>query len=1283
MKRQLRRIALAFVAGMALFSASSAFADDAATMPVILELKTDIYNVIGPSNQFTIYLGSLSEQTEFYVETARSQEYVWVDPYYIGTDSDGDKAAIATAITCSVSETDNTIKIHGDASQINFLDIHGCYITNIDFKDKSKWSNLEVFDASHNYFAEIDLSNLDALYSVDLTDNQFVVGSKMKLGTYHPNLAMLQVGINDAVDPELELKNYPNLVYFSGRNNYGITHIDPTQNPYLVSLVLEVTNISSIDVSKNPYLNVLNISNTKITSIDLSHNLELEEFYASHEGSYNSDDRYKLTSIDVSHNTKLGWLDLSGNKLTSLDLTKNPNLQSIFLQRNLLSELDLSNCNKLAKVYLYNNLFTFATLPIPQYGWDYIYYRSPLPCNFKYKVGDTIDFSSSVIREPYTDSNGQLVTPVTDARVFTVGRLSYSDMIDPDSGFYTYADGKITFHQETTDSVYVRFSNSVFNDWDLDTQAFKVKTPETFDEPTVGFTFTPYSSMNGKEISFKLGLQPIATGVNYPATVTFNVDGEDVGTAEVNSGAMPGENNVSFTMPSTGGKVSVYVTDGFGVSNLAMDQIKIQTIDLSQAEDIANLSITNASLPSIDLSYNRGLVSLDLSNNLLNDLDLIPVRGDFEKWMLRNINLSNNHITSISVENSKHFTSLNLSHNWLTSFDLEYYGGLTSLDLSDNYLSGDLNVSALTNLRAINVRGNELTSVTGADWSKVREADLTDNYMGFSAIPAPAKLVAAESYAYLPQKNYRIIAGGASVNMSNQNVDGATVYKWFNADTKAEVTSGFTTENGVTRFDESLVGSTLYCEMSNPAYPASNETPLTTTNFVVREKPETLVASFTPAESGFISIGFAFATTGANAVYVDWSGDGSQYDEYIYDDVQTAIYRGGTAVAGKTAKVYTYGDAADVTKLFINNPGTETGSRIKLLDFDATPMTKAQAFDIHNAGLTDGSLRLPASKDLGELVFDGNAFENEVLKDADGNPFSPTGRSFLLNLANNKYKSFDIGDYPWAQYIYIDDNQIESVKMPETSNDRLVQISINNNKLKSFEFKNLNALSAILLNGNDLETIDVSPVKNTLRALAVSGNRFSFATLPRLEEFNIDIFTYYDYFAQKPIEVECVEGVVDMTNQYEVPTMVFTDEGYVPQTNYSTYRWFLGDNQNDVYYDYYYEEFVGEELEGPEVSEDPEYGTYGGKTYFYYTQKRKVIGAVTNESFPSLILYTTPFTIDAAAGVENVTVEEEDVPVNVYTIAGAVVRKNVLRSEAVKGLPAGLYIVGNRKVLVK
>ncbi|MDP4270237.1 MAG: hypothetical protein Q8909_08930 [Bacteroidota bacterium] len=56
--------------------------------------------------------------------------------------------------------------------------------------------------------------------------------------------------------------------------------------------------------------------------------------------------------------------------------------------------------------------------------------------------------------------------------------------------------------------------------------------------------------------------------------------------------------------------------------------------------------------------------------------------------------------------------------------------------------------------------------------------------------------------------------------------------------------------------------------------------------------------------------------------------------------------------------------------------------------------------------------------------------------------------------------------------------------------------------------------------------------------------------------------------------------------------------------------------------------------------------------------------------------------VSFTSGVTTTKAENPDAPVNVYSIAGDLIRKAVKQSEAINGLQPGLYIVNNQKVCV-
>lgn len=67
------------------------------------------------------------------------------------------------------------------------------------------------------------------------------------------------------------------------------------------------------------------------------------------------------------------------------------------------------------------------------------------------------------------------------------------------------------------------------------------------------------------------------------------------------------------------------------------------------------------------------------------------------------------------------------------------------------------------------------------------------------------------------------------------------------------------------------------------------------------------------------------------------------------------------------------------------------------------------------------------------------------------------------------------------------------------------------------------------------------------------------------------------------------------------------------------------------------------------------------------------------------VYYNNNFDINikGETAIDNITMDNSDRPVNVYNTQGQLLRQNVKPSQATTGLPAGIYIVGGKKVIVK
>ncbi|WP_243348407.1 hypothetical protein [Parabacteroides sp. FAFU027] len=85
---------------------------------------------------------------------------------------------------------------------------------------------------------------------------------------------------------------------------------------------------------------------------------------------------------------------------------------------------------------------------------------------------------------------------------------------------------------------------------------------------------------------------------------------------------------------------------------------------------------------------------------------------------------------------------------------------------------------------------------------------------------------------------------------------------------------------------------------------------------------------------------------------------------------------------------------------------------------------------------------------------------------------------------------------------------------------------------------------------------------------------------------------------------------------------------------------------------------------------------YNGSSHWSFTYDG------TPSNTPVTLNYIALKTQSTSSGVTTTKAENPDAPVNVYSIAGDLIRKAVKQSEAINGLQPGLYIVNNQKVCV-
>lgn len=1196
----------------------------------MMVIKTRVYEASDGAGSITLMLG------------ATEDGYIDVDCGYGPIESEISQAYFdsetntlkGTNITCNVSK-EGVIKIYGDPSKIDVFVANECYLTEVQLE---KLTNLEILDVSNNELTGLDLTPNTKLQSIDVSGNAFNV-QPLVIGSNKPDLTILDMGRISGLDESFNISDYPNLVTFDAWANAGLKTLDPTGCPLLRKISIDSTPVATLDVTKNKELQILNISDTRITNIDLSQNTKLNEFYADHmSGSINPD--VKLQSLDVTNNPNLVYLFASGNGFTSIDVTNNPHLQDLYINNNKLTSIDLSNNPNIFNLSIRNNNFTFATLPLPNENWGYYAYKqNEMPVAKSQKVGTVLDFSDKVLRDG----------TVTTAILYRTNDRNPSDFTALSSDYYTYEDGKVTLLKAVSDSVYVAFSNDAFPEsaptfFPLCTSKFMIKTEATYGQDDKVITFNaPAATSDGTTVKFGLGIYGATEANPKKFYVDFGKGKQEFTTTSDKAPATPNANGIAF------GNVTVYVPEGELVTAFDMENVTLNSIDVTAARSLHTLRLVNAGMygsSSIDLSWNSVLRSLVLTGNHFSTLNIRGANDAFQKNLLQDIDLSNNELTEVTLNDMQTIHNLNLSNNKLTELSLKNADFMQTLDLSNNQLS-TVDVNYCTLMTYLNVANNKISSIVLPAEISLKELHCEKNALDFTTLPTIEGL---ESYTYAPQNDITIAKIGPGVDLTKYNLDDATVYTWKKANgTPLQKGTDYTESAGATHFLDPVVGSMVYCEMTNPKFDALT---LKTTQIEAAAMPTNVIASFvtTADQSGTIILR---ASTDNTPVYIDWSGTEADLQEYQVGN--SPLTFDVKSHKDATVRVYTYSETNNLTVFSV------TG--ISMSSIDASKLNNLLLFGVQNAGLTQDQIKWPESTDLIEMRLDGNN-----LSSVD---FTRYPKIYDVVLSNNKLTSFDASIYPNLQILSISNNQLTSFT---ADNDQLWHLDLANNQLSDLDLSKLPAMNQMSLIGNQLSHIDVSAMTG-LKVLYLDHNKFRPSTLP------LNTFTLYTCANQEPIAVEVVDGKVDLSSEAVI------------NGKETTFRWFVDTPSLD------------EEgnLAGEELYVNDEYFLDNGVTSFATTIDH-VMCVMTNDEFPNTYFYTVFVDVKstgidgvASDGDTSIKVEgnsitvtsAQDAAVRLVSVNGSLVSsaKTVGGTCTLSGIAQGAYIlmVGNTayKIMVK
>lgn len=1156
-----------------LLMAGAAIPASAAPLELMGSFKTAIEELGVEGQTFSFCLSSMQEQT-IVVDDGYTQTSYIIPPTVDGT-----------FITLGAPDG-GRVDLYGDPTLIDYFYCQGGYLTEADL---SQMVNLSVLDLSHNELEILDLSTNIELAYIDVSDNKFVnhpliIGPK-------PKILALELNNLQTIDPNFNLSDYPTCQLFTAWALKGLTHLDPSGCPDLLRLSIDSTPVETLDVTMNPKLRILNISDTRIRDIDLTKCPQLGEFYCNRDGGRNW--MYGLNSLDLSQNPLLYYLFLNNNGLETIDLSHNPQLFDVSLNRNKLTSIDLTGLERLTKLSLTYNDLTIATLPpaIDAEGYElyqeYNYRQNAMKVNRTYKVGDQIDLSASVLRQGWE----------VYMTVLTVSEDDPANPVEIDPADFSWNNGILTLNRALPDSVYAEFYTPMLPECPFRTTAFKVKSAEDFGKPVEVISFLP-GVESGKEFTFGLGM----AGASQEKPVEVLVDFGDGVLKPVGIQAQTGvADNVTGALK--GGQVKVYTDQEDEITSFIINGVQLYGLDVTKAPTLRELTVTGAGLYALDLKWNRCLRTLKLNGNHFPSFSLAGANSGYEKNVLGDIDLSSNDIETITLNEPATIHKLNLSTNNLEEIGLTTAYYMTDLDLSFNRLEM-LNLGSLDALERLNVAGNNIDLLAMPEMGHPVSVDIRSNRFDFTSLPAQPGQIA--EYLYAPQQRIEIATMGPGCNLSGQNVDiegNQTTYAWFNAETGEQLAEGtdYTLANGRTRFLKYDLG-TVYCAMENAGFPDfTGENALMTTNTLVAAPPTNEIGSMLTmpgSDNPWMSLASNLDKT---AIYIDWKGDGKDYDEYLLGSTYRVFPM--SPVNGKTARIYTYEPEDNLTVFSIHN--------VKVAALDIEKMNKLVTLNLDN--IEAQSIKFPAETgNLRELMLTNGDYATAV-------PLLKRYTNlYTLYLQLIGLTEIDLSDWKQLGYVSVAGNYISKLTL---DNPDIWALDASFNELAEIDLSRVPAMHQLNLVYNQLEEIKLENMDD-LSVLFLDFNAFDFTTLPLPR----DSWSLYTYSNQAMLYPPVRDGVVNLA-----------DQAWVDDYE-TTFMWFNGTPWFD------------EEgnLAGDLLEEGKAYEIKEGVTTFL-TNQRQAMCVMTNEAYPALYLVTGLLDIELS-GVGTAPADTENIRVDGLTV---------------------------------
>ena len=624
-----------------------------------------------------------------------------------------------TTLNCSgnklssldVSKNTALKKLSCQNNKLVSLDVSGCTaITEIECfsnqltsLDVSKNTALTSLNCNSNQLASLDVSRNAALVNLYCGSNQ------LKSLDISNNTALKELNcqINSITNLSGLSADLALTLLICDRNQ--LKTLDVSRNTALTRLYCHTNQFTSLNVSRNTALTLLYCYNNQLTTLDLSKNTVLESLYC---------DDNQLSKLDVTNNTALKELSIDNNRLTSLDVTKNTSLTLLSCVNNLLTNLDVSRNTALSSFWCNNNQLTVLDVSRNTKLTRLDCYGNQLLClnlgtNTSINDASTSISPQSAALSAQNISEGIAIPVPSDFDYSKVSNLKLAG---------TSVTGSVA---TVNGQKYLVFAK----------------------------TGTAESAINGKMLTYTYNTgNSFNKASSIDVTVTLSYTATTPTGIEVNATNFPDEAFRNWILQNVSGASDGILTeeeiarvlsikcrgDYFNRGNItslqgiefftALTFLDCQYNQLTALDISKNLALTSLwcrsnQLTSLDVSKNTALLMLSCGENNLTSLDVSKNTAltylDFYSCQLTSIDVSNNtaletfgcgsnQLKTIDVSKNTSLTGLDCYRNQLTSLDVSKNTALTSLRCYSNQLL-NLDLSNNTSLTNDNGYYNEIS----------------------------------------------------------------------------------------------------------------------------------------------------------------------------------------------------------------------------------------------------------------------------------------------------------------------------------------------------------------------------------------------------------------------------------------------------------------------------------------------------------------------------------------------------------------------------------------------